>query len=180
MAKDQGHVAQHRWPQSPHTADPEAKCALLSGRQRHTGVFPVGVGPAPGQQAQQGSVRPEQAGGGQQPGWVALRSGRGMPPSPRPLPRGPPKGARPFLGSRSLSKQGRRGGWGRRPWGDLEAAGLGLMTPGALRGWEGGVPIGLLTPTSAEAGVPVRSPPSLPDTEFQGADDGSAVARVGR
>lgn len=139
-----------------------------------------GVGPAPGQQAQQGSVRPKQAGGGQQPGWVALRSGRGMPPSPRPLPRGPPKGARPFLGSRSLSKQGRRGGWGRRPWGDLEAAGLGLMTPGALRGWEGGVPIGLLTPTSAEAGVPVRSPPSLPDTEFQGADDGSAVARVGR
>lgn len=80
------------------------------------------------------------------------------PPLPWPLPRGQPKRARPFLGPRSVSKQGRQGGQGRRPWGDLEAAGHGLVTPGALRGWGGGVPIGPLTPTSAEAGVPLRHP----------------------
>lgn len=80
------------------------------------------------------------------------------PPLPWPLPRGQPKRARPFLGPRSVSKQGRQGGQGRRPWGDLEEAGHGLVTPGALRGWGGGVPIGPLTPTSAEAGVPLRHP----------------------
>lgn len=79
-------------------------------------------------------------------------------PLPWPLPRGQPKRARPFLGPRSVSKQGQQGGQGIRPWGDLEAAGHGLVTPGALRVGGGGVPIGPLTPTSAEAGVPLRHP----------------------
>lgn len=117
MAKDQGHVAQHWWPQSPHTADPEAKCALLSGRQRHTGVFPVGVGPAPGQQAQQGSVRPEQASGIQQPGWVALRSGRGMPPfAPAPAQRAT-KGSQTLPGVAFSEQTGLEGWMGQKTLG---------------------------------------------------------------
>ena len=58
VAKDRGHVAQHLWPQSLHTADPEHKCEFLSGRWRQgrASVFPVGAGPAPGWQVQQSRV----------------------------------------------------------------------------------------------------------------------------
>lgn len=61
VAKDRGHVAQHLWPQSLHTADPQPKCEFLPGgwRQGRTSVFPVGAGPAPGRQVPQSSVWPE-------------------------------------------------------------------------------------------------------------------------
>lgn len=153
MSPSTGGLSHH----TQRTLRPSVHCC--PGDKGTLACFLWGWGPHRGSRCSRAVCDPSRpAGFSSQAGWLCGQ-GEGCPPSPRPLPRGPPKGARPFLGSRSLSKQGRRGGWGRRPWGDLEAAGLGLVTPGALRGWGGGVPTGLLTPTSAEAGVPVRSPP---------------------
>ena len=131
------------------TPRPSVRCCLGEGSKGTPACFPWGWGPHQGGRCSRAVCdlsRP--ATRGQQPGWATLWSGRGAPPPPWPLPRGPPKGARPFPGPRSASKQGWRGGRGRRPWGDLEAAGRRLVTPGAPRGWGSGVPIDCQTQSS--------------------------------
>lgn len=91
VAKDRGHVTQRLWPQSPHTADPKAECALLSGRgkQRRTGVFPMGWGPHQGRRCSKavcGLSRPATRGAAARLGGTVVRE-RGAPTAPAPAQR---------------------------------------------------------------------------------------------